>query len=52
MTNNLLRLLTLAALLMVGSLSLSACNTMSGAGEDLEAAGDAMSEEAEENKGY
>ena len=29
-------------------LSLGACNTMSGAGEDIEAAGDAMSDTAED----
>jgi predicted small secreted protein len=31
-------------------LTLGACNTMSGAGEDVEAAGDAMSDTAEDTE--
>lgn len=31
-----------------GALALSACNTMQGAGEDIQAAGDALSDSAEE----
>lgn len=36
----------LAALLLTGSFSLVACNTVEGAGEDIESAGDAMSDTA------
>jgi entericidin B len=41
--------LLLAALLAP---ALTACNTMEGAGQDMEAAGDAISDSAEDNKGY
>ncbi len=34
------------------SLSLTACNTMEGVGEDMEAAGDAIEDSASENKQY
>jgi predicted small secreted protein len=38
-------------LVMLGlMLTLGACNTMSGAGEDIEAAGDAMSDTAEDTE--
>ena len=33
-------------------LSLAACNTLEGAGEDIEAAGSAIEQESEENKPY
>lgn len=36
--------------LFVSGLGLAACNTMEGAGEDMEAAGDAVSDEAEETE--
>ena len=39
---------TLGMLLLGLMLALGACNTMSGAGEDIEAAGDAMSDTAED----
>ncbi|WGF89232.1 entericidin A/B family lipoprotein [Marinivivus vitaminiproducens] len=42
----------LALALLLGTLALGACNTMEGAGDDLSAAGDAMSDSAEDNKGY
>ncbi|TVQ53207.1 MAG: entericidin A/B family lipoprotein [Rhodobacteraceae bacterium] len=38
------------ALLLVGLLA--ACNTTAGVGRDLSAVGDAVSDSAEENKGY
>lgn len=41
---------TLFALIFVGLLA--ACNTTSGVGKDVSAVGDAVSESAEENKGY
>ena len=41
------------ALALVGSpLLLSGCNTLSGMGEDVEAAGSAIDKSAEENKPY
>jgi predicted small secreted protein len=39
---------TVAMLVLGLMLTLGACNTMSGAGEDIEAAGDAMSDTAED----
>ncbi len=36
----------LAALLLTGSFSLVACNTVEGAGEDIESGGDAISDTA------
>lgn len=42
--------ITFVALLLAGLLA--ACNTTEGVGEDLSAVGDAVSESAEENKGY
>ncbi|AFJ03174.1 putative small secreted protein [Methylophaga frappieri] len=39
----------LATLMMIG---LSACNTVQGVGEDMEAAGSAINKKAEETKGY
>ena len=47
MNINLKRLLSLAVLL--GSLSLTACNTVEGAGKDIEAAGEEIQEEADES---
>ena len=41
---------TLVALLLVGLLA--ACNTTAGVGRDVSAVGYAVSESAEENKGY
>lgn len=43
--------LALAALLAL-SVLLTACNTISGAGQDLEAAGEAIEKKAEEKKTY
>lgn len=40
------------ALLAILALPLGACNTMEGLGRDTQAAGDALSGAAEENKGY
>lgn len=39
-------------LMIVVSSALAGCNTISGAGEDLEAAGGAIERKAEEVKGY
>ena len=44
----LLTLLTLAS----AAVGLSGCNTIAGMGEDVEAAGGALENEAEEKKGY
>jgi predicted small secreted protein len=41
---------TLGVVLLGLMLTLGACNTMSGAGEDIEAAGDAMSDTAEDTE--
>ncbi|MDQ2696346.1 MAG: entericidin A/B family lipoprotein [Pseudomonadota bacterium] len=46
------RLLALLAALLALNLSLAGCNTLGGAGEDIEAAGDALEDEAEEAKSY
>jgi predicted small secreted protein len=46
------KFILLLAALAVGSLSLSACNTMQGAGRDVEKAGQKVSEEAQEHKRY
>jgi len=37
---------------VVASFGLNACNTTAGIGKDVEAAGDAIHEEAEEHKDY
>ncbi len=44
----------LLAMLIMGAFAggLAGCNTTEGFGKDVEAAGDAISDEAEENKGY
>lgn len=34
------------------SMTLSACNTVEGAGQDIEAGGDAIEDTARDNKGY
>lgn len=39
-------------LLLLFTLGLGACNTIEGVGEDLQAAGDTVDDEAEENKPY
>jgi predicted small secreted protein len=41
---------TLGIVMLGLMLTLGACNTMSGAGEDIEAAGDAMSDTAEDTE--
>ena len=46
------KFILLLAALCVGSLSLSACNTMQGAGTDVEKAGQKISNEADEHKHY
>lgn len=42
--------ITLMSLLLLSSFGLAACNTISGMGQDVEAAGDAVSDTAEETK--
>jgi predicted small secreted protein len=42
--------ISLISLLLLSSFGLAACNTISGMGEDVGAAGDAMSDTAEETK--
>jgi entericidin B len=42
----------LLAALSLGSLALSACNTVQGAGKDVERAGDKIQSEAQEHKKY
>ncbi len=37
---------------LLGLFGLSACNTVAGVGDDVEAAGDAVSDSAKENKTY
>ena len=44
--------IAVALFTLILMLGLNGCNTMSGIGEDLEAAGDAIEDEAEENKTY
>ena len=39
-------------LLALAAIGLTGCNTMAGAGRDVEAAGEAIEEEAEEHRGY
>ena len=46
------KLVLLLAALVFGSISLSACNTMQGAGRDVEKLGDKVQEEAVEHKRY
>ncbi|KGM06272.1 hypothetical protein LP43_2146 [Methylophaga thiooxydans] len=46
-----MKTITLFLTLALG-LSLTACNTMEGVGEDVEAAGDAIEDSASENKQY
>jgi predicted small secreted protein len=46
------KLLLLVTTLSLGSLTLSACNTMQGAGRDVEKAGQKLQDEAVEHKRY
>lgn len=46
------KLVLLLATLVFGSISLSACNTIQGAGKDVEKAGAKVQEEAVEHKRY
>lgn len=50
MNNDNIKRLLAAAFLTLSVASLSACNTVEGAGKDIEAAGDEIQEEANENK--
>ena len=52
MTTSKLTLLLPIAAALVACLSLQACNTTAGIGEDVSAAGDAVTQSAEENKDY
>lgn len=51
MNHNIIRLALLAIPLFL-VMTLSACNTIKGVGDDMSAAGDALSEEADEKKTY
>ncbi|HYD16891.1 MAG TPA: entericidin A/B family lipoprotein [Patescibacteria group bacterium] len=42
----------LMCLCLLGTLSLAACNTTEGLGQDMEAAGDTISDAARDNKNY
>jgi predicted small secreted protein len=42
----------IALLVFAGVLTMTGCNTMSGMGEDIEAAGDKIEDSAESNKKY
>lgn len=44
--------LSLLLVMLAGPLTLMGCNTVAGVGEDLEAAGDAIEDKAEEKKRY
>lgn len=48
----LMKFITSAILALTFAFTLSACNTIEGAGEDVEAAGSAIEQEAEENTNY
>jgi predicted small secreted protein len=52
MYNPLLRLLLMLAAVLMLQLTLAGCNTISGMGQDIEAAGDAIEDQAEETKDY
>ncbi len=47
-----MKFMTSAILGLVFAFALSACNTIEGAGEDVEAAGSAIEESAERNTNY
>ncbi len=47
-----MKFITSAILALTFAFTLSACNTIEGAGEDIEAAGDAIDDSAEENTDY
>jgi predicted small secreted protein len=46
------RIMLMVAALAVGSMTLSACNTVGGAGRDIERAGQKVQSEAAEHKKY
>ena len=46
------KLVLLLATLAFGSVSLTACNTIQGAGKDVERAGEKVQQEAQEHKKY
>jgi len=46
------KILLLVTTLSLGSLTLTACNTMQGAGKDVERAGQKLQDEAVEHKRY
>jgi len=49
---SLTRMTSLLLVLLPLTISTTGCNTVAGAGEDLEAAGDSIENSAEQNKGY
>lgn len=46
------KLVLLLAVLICGQMSLTACNTIQGAGKDVESAGAKVQQEAQEHKRY
>jgi len=46
------KIVILLAMLSLGSISLTACNTVQGAGKDVERAGEKVQQEAQEHKRY
>ena len=46
------RFITLIAASLLSLFALSACNTVEGVGQDIEAGGDAIEDAAERNKNY
>lgn len=50
MTDSALKSIVLALVLAGGAATLGGCNTMEGLGQDMEAAGEEIQEEAEENE--
>lgn len=51
-TESIINAIFVATLLIAGSVLVSACNTVAGIGEDVEAAGDAVENKAEKEKSY
>lgn len=52
MKTKIFSLIALAAVFLILQLGLTACNTIRGAGEDIEAAGNAIEKKAREHKTY
>ena len=52
MTRMMFKIPALFFILFLNMVILSGCNTMSGVGEDMQSAGDAIEDSAEKNKSY